>query len=538
MLSALGIYTDVFERPFLDASKAFYAREGALRIGTYETAEYMLHVEARLKEEADRINACLESSTRKPLIALLEQQLVAEHVASVVEKGFAPLMKDPRTEDLARMYNLLARVGALDKLKAAWNAWIKAAGVEIVGDPQRDKTMVEELLALKAKLDGVATQAFHRNDVFLYALKEALEHVVNCRPNRPAELIAKFVDGNLRAGSKRTEEELEGILDRCMTLFRYVQGKDVFEAFYKKDLALRLLLGKSASIDAERSMIAKLKTECGANFTNKLEGMFKDIDLSKETMVAFRASPFASRIPKEVDMSVQVLTSGYWPTYPVSECRLPAIVAEAQEVFREFYTSKHSGRRLLWQHSLGQCSLKAHFAKGRKELSLSLFQAVVLLLFNDAPALAFSEILAALGMNNKELQRTLQSLACGKVRILNKEPKTREVGEADRFSVNEELAHKLYRIKVNAIQMKETTEENQKVAEGVFQDRQYQIDAAIVRIMKTRKQLQHAQLISELYAHLKFPLKPTDLKKRIESLIEREYLERDPNNANIYNYLA
>jgi hypothetical protein len=54
-----------------------------------------------------------------------------------------------------------------------------------------------------------------------------------------------------------------------------LQGKDVFEAFYKKDLAKRLLIGKSASIDAEKSMISKLKTECGSQFTNKLEGMFK-----------------------------------------------------------------------------------------------------------------------------------------------------------------------------------------------------------------------------------------------------------------------
>ena len=49
-----------------------------------------------------------------------------------------------------------------------------------------------------------------------------------------------------------------------LLLFRYITGKDVFEAFYKKDLAKRLLLGKSASIDAEKSMIAKLKAECGA----------------------------------------------------------------------------------------------------------------------------------------------------------------------------------------------------------------------------------------------------------------------------------
>lgn len=43
------------------------------------------------------------------------------------------------------------------------------------------------------------------------------------------------------------------------SLFLSVKGKDVFEAFYKKDLAKRLLLGKSASIDAEKSMISKVK---------------------------------------------------------------------------------------------------------------------------------------------------------------------------------------------------------------------------------------------------------------------------------------
>lgn len=69
-----------------------------------------------------------------------------------------------------------------------------------------------------------------------------------------------------------------------------MQGKDVFEAFYKKDLAKRLLLGKSASIDAEKSMIGKLKAECGSQFTNKLEGMFKDMDLSKDIMKSFKQS--------------------------------------------------------------------------------------------------------------------------------------------------------------------------------------------------------------------------------------------------------
>ncbi len=105
----------------------------------------------------------------------------------------------------------------------------------------------------------------------------------------PSTCTAKFVDSKLRLGNKElTEEELERLLDKIMVIFRFIHGKDVFEAFYKKDLAKRLLVGKSASVDAEKSMLSKLKQECGGAFTSKLEGMFKDMELSRDINNAFR----------------------------------------------------------------------------------------------------------------------------------------------------------------------------------------------------------------------------------------------------------
>jgi len=160
------------------------------------------------------------------------------------------------------------------------------------------------------------------------------------------------------------------------------------------------------------------------------------------------------------------------------------------------------------------------------------------MLFNDAPQLSFKEIAQDTGLEDGELRRTLQSLACGKFRVLNKTQKGREITDEDVFQFNDDFTAKLYRIKINAIQLKETPEEHTKTTDTIFQDRQYQIDAAIVRIMKTRKKLTHTLLISELFKQLKFPIKPVDLKKRIESLIEREYLERDTENPQVYNYLA
>ncbi|KAJ0702967.1 putative cullin [Helianthus annuus] len=73
-------------------------------------------------------------------------------------------------------------------------------------------------------------------------------------------------------------------------------------------------------------------------------------------------------------MSVHVLTTGYWPRYPPMDVRLLHELNVYQDIFKKFYLSKYSGRRLMWQNSLGHCVLKAEFAKGKKELDVSLFQ--------------------------------------------------------------------------------------------------------------------------------------------------------------------
>ncbi|XP_027089059.1 cullin-4 isoform X1 [Coffea arabica] len=540
MFTALGIYSESFEKPFLDRTSEFYAAEGVKYMQQSDVPDYLKHVEIRLHEEHERCLLYLDGSTRKPLVATAERQLLERHIAAILDKGFTMLMDGHRNEDLQRVYTLFSRVIALESLRQALSSYIRRTGQGIVMDEEKDKDMVSSLLEFKASLDTIWEESFSKNEAFSNTIKDAFEHLINLRQNRPAELIAKFLDEKLRAGNKGTsEEELEGTLDKVLVLFRFIQGKDVFEAFYKKDLAKRLLLGKSASIDAEKSMISKLKTECGSQFTNKLEGMFKDIELSKEINESFKQSSQARiKLPSGIEMSVHVLTTGYWPTYPPMDVRLPHELNVYQDIFKEFYLSKYSGRRLMWQNSLGHCVLKAEFPKGKKELAVSLFQTVVLMLFNDAEKLSFQDIKESTGIEDRELRRTLQSLACGKVRVLQKIPKGREVEDDDSFMFNDQFTAPLYRIKVNAIQMKETVEENTSTTERVFQDRQYQVDAAIVRIMKTRKVLSHTLLITELFQQLKFPIKPADLKKRIESLIDREYLERDKNNPQIYNYLA
>ncbi|KAG4142657.1 hypothetical protein ERO13_D06G143050v2 [Gossypium hirsutum] len=200
-----------------------------------------------------------------PLIATAERQLLERHIPAILDKGFMMLMDGHRIKDLQRMYSLFSRVNALESLRQAISSYIQRTGQSIVMDEEKDKDMVSSLLEFKASLDSILEESFSKNEVFCNTIKDSFEHLINLCQNRPAELIAKFLDEKLRDGNKGTsEEELEGTLDKVLVLFRFIQGKDVFEALYKKDLAKRLLLGKSASIDVEKSMISKLKTECGS----------------------------------------------------------------------------------------------------------------------------------------------------------------------------------------------------------------------------------------------------------------------------------
>jgi cullin-4 len=90
-----------------------------------------------------------------------------------------------RAEDLQRMYSLSSRKEkGVEEMKAAFNAYLRKRGAEVVQDEAREKEMVESLLAFKAKADALLEKAFARNELFVYSLKDAFEYVLNARQVR------------------------------------------------------------------------------------------------------------------------------------------------------------------------------------------------------------------------------------------------------------------------------------------------------------------------------------------------------------------
>lgn len=549
MLMDLGssVYQQEFETPFLEVSADFLRVESQQFIECCDCGEYLSRAEKRLNEEIERVAHYLDPKSEVKLTDVVEREMITNHMQRLVHTaGLVDMLINDKYEDLSRMYSLFRRVpDGLSTIKGVMTSHLRETGKQLVIDPERLKDpvdFVQRLLDQKDKYDKIINASFNNDKSFQNALNSSFEYFVNLN-NRSPEFISLFVDDKLRKGLKGvSEEDVEIVLDKVMVLFRYLQEKDIFEKYYKQHLAKRLLSGKTVSDDAERSLIVKLKTECGYQFTSKLEGMFTDLKTSEDTMQDFNAIQ-ASEIGDGPALVVQVLTTGSWPTQPSPACNLPAEILGICERFKSYYLGTHTGRRLTWQTNMGSADIKATFGKGQKhELNVSTYQMCILMLFNSSDQLSYKEIEQATGIPASDLRRCLQSLACVKGKnVLRKEPMSKDIAEDDAFFFNDKFTSKFVKVKIGTVAaQKESEPEKQETRQRVEEDRKPQIEAAIVRIMKSRRVLDHNNIVAEVTKQLqaRFLPNPIVIKKRIESLIEREFLERDKADRKLYRYLA
>jgi cullin-4 len=120
----------------------------------------------------------------------------------------------------------------------------------------------------------------------------------------------------------------------------------------------------------------------------------------------------------------------------------------------------------------------------------------------------------------------LQSLACAKVRPLSKVPVSKDIKKGDTFTVNANFSSPRYRVKINRIQQKETKKETKETHERVALDREFETQAAIVRIMKGKKEYPHVNLMADVINATKKrgTMTPAEIKKQIDRYVETSYL--------------
>lgn len=329
-----------------------------------------------------------------------------------------------------------------------------------------------------------------------------------------------------------SEVKIYHYIENITNLFSYMEDKDLFIEVYRCGLAKRLLDNKCASIDYEKELIGKIKMSCGPQYTSKVEGMLSDANSDTLLIKEFCKSEECKELP--LDFEVKVLTDGYWPSFKSPPVVLPLELNQCVETFNKFYGERNKMKHLSWSYMHGSALIKANFEMRQYELVLTTYQTSIIMLFNEHEELSFKGIQDLLKTEDALLRSMLDSLSCKRYKILNKTGDQKSVSKEDSFSVNLKFKSKFRLISIPAPIIKETFSK-----EKVDIDRTYTIDAAIVKIMKSRKKMTYMHLLNEVMVILQM-FKPTAtlIKNRIESLIERDYLEKDPEDSQVYRYVA
>lgn len=298
-----------------------------------------------------------------------------------------------------------------------------------------------------------------------------------------------------------------------------------------------------------------------------------------------------------LDVTLRVLNGLHWPTEAPISVKLPPVLDLSHSLFTMFYMQKRAFRKLTWLERISSVTLEARYSRATFPVITSPSQAALLLLFNDSEVLSVQDIASKLGVGIEDTLKLLKPLTtggegrtaqannkkrCGLIRFtlgqdhskaessntnpdknLRKrkrvhwddskeededdaeEEAINKIAEANRLvcvndkfeqkgcSMRSEVLIPLSSIEVGSV------EDVAKGSKKVVVDRNMQVDAAIVRTMKAKKECTHSELCAEVMKLLSslFMADSRLIKSRIDRLIDMEYMHRDEEDLKIYRYL-
>ncbi|RTG90752.1 cullin 2 [Schistosoma bovis] len=330
-------------------------------------------------------------------------------------------------------------------------------------------------------------------------------------------------------------------------------------------LCKRLVFNYSSMLELEESMINQLKTVCGYEFTSKFQRMFNDVQLSPELNRKFNEYLQSKDIRFTFGHHFHVLTQCSWPISlsGVTDFLLPLELYTCTYHFEEFYTAAHQGRKMRWAHSYSTVELQVLFTDKTYQIQAPAINAAILLFFDHMDSdrikvkdlhfglqLAVSEGRPTISSENNSTSKrsvpTTDSSITSKMETCSQDV----LDSSCELDLIQRLLTPLIELNIIYVEATEgqssnssgniVTSEADQVDRQVNEDRRYFIQAAIVRILKARRQIKHAQLIETILQQASNRFQPPIplIKRCIEGLIDTGYLERNPDDPDQYSYLA
>jgi cullin-4 len=542
MLLKIGIYSASFEPRFLQATRTFYSEAATnfLKNDLNDLSGFIDFVNRAFEfERSFAENTGIPASTWKSEdLDILRNELVLNRLPPLISKSLVALVRGLDTSKLRMLYSLSLLVPDKLILESVFRHSFQESVASVCSDAG---DLIDSIIQVRRDMKRILGESFDNRPSFQGAYKDAMESVLNA-PERATVCarLAEWVDARMFEivdEEKGASPNLDWS-DDLLGIFKLLNAKDIFEVHYRNLLAKRLLyisanfrfLGQN--VNQESTVLNLFKQECGAGYTNKMESMIKDICASEEMAGDKALYCFDGQ---GAEFRVTVATTGVWPLVtPTDRLKLPQNIHDLEIHFMRKFMEKNEKKSIKFLPAMTSAIVRFK----RREFVCSASQALVLHLFNASDVIEKTVALAETGLSEAEANKALETLM--DIGMLVEEqsgyysvnPQYKVPPGSGRVTINQ------YQYRKSPGEMAISEEERSHSESSAMEDRQHQLDATIVRVMKRVRKCNLGSLHSEILNVTKFAFSKQEITKRLASLVDREFIERDPGEDGEIRYLA
>jgi cullin 3 len=479
-----------------------------------------------------------------------------------------------------------------DLIKEKCSYWNNINNQNIVNFTEENLNIIQSLLDFLDKLELIKRDLnILNNKKYLSLISQRIGNVINNKdyPLLIAKILPKHVDHMFKLYFKEKSNNLEHInyLDQVVNLIRFILDKDIFEINHRKLLSFRLLNGIFYE-DIETKFLGKLKLENGTVFTHRCEVMINDLKSSSHMMEQYSSSKYFHKkikigneqntstnnsltLNSSIDFNIKVLTQGNWivnSEEKISTSDLISLIDKNKEFsflnilsnFDNFYKAYYHNKVLNHNLFIGSCDVYCKIKNRNYFISMQPIQGFICVLFHkNKQNISLSQISEFFKLNDMKLiincilpliksglilvnsEEEMISIFKNNQILVNKE-NNNSFGQNIIFSSNLNFFNKQQRLKISQARYisEKISNSEEKQGGSVYVERKYIIESNIIRIMKSKKTIQHQDLINEVLSAVNQIFTPeiSVIKQRIESLLERGYIARETNCYTTYIYTA
>ncbi|CAD8209055.1 unnamed protein product [Paramecium pentaurelia] len=548
-------YKDQFQSHLLQETQKYYKEEIDDK-QKFTTPEFINWGNSIFKLELDM---CIECYPKSQLVIenKLKMMLVKDQASRLINSptGVGYMLQYDRTEELKQLFLYILRSKeCISHLAKAYQNYFEQQGqiinnsIEQEQQQQKDGRQPHEaelyftrILEIMEIAQNILKQQLYDEPEIQKSYSGAFMCVINKNEKSPMWL-AIYTDIIIRSEKGVNEMETDKRLSKIVSLFQLLYQRDVFFRHYQKFLSNRLLNQQIQNLQLEKQLLQKFKGETGTNVLTQLSSMINDIEQSNR----FASDQQISKNTK-FDLNVFLLSQGCWPITTILDNIIkPPQIQNVLENYEKLYLVKHNGRILTWCLNMGQGELIYKIQTEKYYLNVNTIQMVAFLQFNKKDSFTIKDFLDMTKIDKIDLENSLIPFVCMKIISREKQDIEEFTDDNEVLKLNLGFSNRAKKMKLlpnqkmqpkRANKVKEQNQEELQQMEQLNKQREFVVDSQLVRLMKSKKTIKHHELLENCQSMISI-FKPDVLfiKKRIENLIERDYIRRDEKDWNIYHY--